>query len=56
MLTTPYMHDRSIATIEDAIRIMHELQVGKEISDTDTKSIVSFLNNLTREYKRKLLQ
>ena len=56
MLTTPYMHDGSITTIEDAIRIMHELQVGKEISDTDTKSIVSFLNNLTREYKRKLLQ
>ena len=56
MLTPPYMHDGSIATVEDAIRIMHQFQIGKNISDTDTKSLVAFLNTLTGEYKGELLQ
>ena len=56
MLTPPYMHDGSIATIEDAIRIMHQFQIGKNISDADTKSLVAFLNTLTGEYKGELLQ
>ena len=32
MLTYPYMHDGTVASVEDAIRIMHEFQVGKEIN------------------------
>lgn len=56
MLTPPYMHDGSIATVEDAIRIMHQFQIGKNISDADTKSLVAFLNTLTGEYKGELLQ
>ena len=56
MLTPPYMHDGSIATVEEAIRIMHEFQIGKEITDVETKSIVAFLNTLTGEYNGKLLQ
>ena len=38
------------------IRIMHQFQIGKNISDADTKSLVAFLNTLTGEYKGKLLQ
>lgn len=56
MLTPPYMHDGSIATVEDAIRIMHQFQIGKNISSDETKSIVAFLNTLTGEYNGKLLQ
>ena len=45
-----------VIPIEDAIRIMHQFQIGKNISDTDTKSLVAFLNTLTGEYKGELLQ
>lgn len=56
MLTPPYMHDGSITTIEDAIQVMHEFQIGKHISDAETAKIVAFLNTLTGEYDGKLLQ
>ena len=56
MLTAPYMHDGSITTIEDAIQVMHEFQIGRHISDTETAKIVAFLNTLTGEYDGKLLQ
>ena len=56
MLTTPYMHDGSITTIEDAIQVMHEFQIGKHISDAETAKIVAFLNTLTGEYNGQLLQ
>lgn len=56
MLTTPYMHDGSIKTIEDAIQIMHEFQIGRRISDAETAKIVAYLNTLTGEYNGKLLQ
>ena len=56
MLTTPYMHDGSITTIEDAIQVMHEFQIGKRISDAETAKIVAFLGTLTGEYNGELLQ
>ena len=56
MITPPYMHDGSVASVEDAIRIMHQFQIGKNISDMETAKIVSFLNSLTGEYNGQLLQ
>lgn len=56
MITPPYMHDGSVASVEDAIRIMHQFQIGKNISDVETAKIVSFLNTLTGEYNGQLLQ
>ena len=42
MLTYPYMHDGTVASVEDAIRIMHEFQIGKEINDVEVeKSLFS---------------
>ena len=43
MLTYPYMHDGTVASVEDAIRIMHEFQIGKEINDVEVEKIVVFL-------------
>lgn len=56
MLTPPYMHDGTIAKVEDAIQIMHEFQIGKHISDAETAKIVAFLHTLTGEYNGALLQ
>lgn len=56
MLTAPYMHDGTIKTVEDAIQVMHEFQIGRHISDAETAKIVAFLGTLTGEYNGSLLQ
>lgn len=45
-LTSPYFHDGSQATLEQAVRKMGWLQLGKELTDGETKSLVAFLGAL----------
>ena len=45
--TGPYYHDGEIGTLEDAVRQMAEYQLGKPLSDEQTKRIVEFLKVLT---------
>ena len=47
--TQPYYHDGSIATLNEAVKLMAKHQAGKELSDADTASIVAFLGALTGE-------
>lgn len=47
--TAPYFHDGSVATLEEAVKKMAFHQLGKDLSDEDTKSIVTFLGSLTGE-------
>ncbi|MDO4755725.1 MAG: cytochrome c peroxidase [Parabacteroides sp.] len=56
MLTPPYMHDGTVRTIEDAVRIMHQYQIGKDITEAEMQKMVAFLHTLTGEYNGKLLQ
>jgi cytochrome c peroxidase len=46
-LTAPYFHDGSISTLEDAVRIMAQLQLGMEMADEDVNDIVALLNSFT---------
>ena len=46
-MTPPYFHDGSAATLPQAVRIMAQLQLGKQLSDTQVSDIVSFLESLT---------
>ena len=47
MLTYPVHARRNlVASVEDAIRIMHEFQIGKEINDVEVEKIVVFLRTL----------
>lgn len=45
--TAPYFHNGSAATLEEAVRLMAQHQLGKDVSDGDVKSIVTFLKALT---------
>jgi cytochrome c peroxidase len=45
--TGPYFHDGSIATLDDAIRTMGLVQLGRALSVDDVRSIRSFLESLT---------
>lgn len=44
--TGPWLHDGSVATIEDMVRLMGKHQLGKELDDATTASIVTFLGAL----------
>lgn len=46
-LTAPYLHDGSARTLEDAIQIMAEYELGARLTDEDTRLIVAFLESLT---------
>jgi cytochrome c peroxidase len=48
-ITAPYFHDGSVAKLDDAVRIMADVQLGRKLSDAETKSIVEFLNSLSGE-------
>ena len=47
--TAPYFHDGSVERLDDAVRIMGELQLGAEISAEDVESVAAFLVSLTGE-------
>ena len=45
--TAPYFHDGSVATLEEAIKIMAEYQLGKELTDAQVSDIKAFLESTT---------
>lgn len=47
--TGPYFHDGSVATLEEAIRLMGEYQVEKPLTDREVKAIEAWLTTLTGE-------
>lgn len=46
-ITDPYFHDGKAATLEESVRTMADIQLGKELSDEETAKIVAFLKALT---------
>ncbi len=48
-MTAPYFHDGSAKTLDEAVRIMAEVQLNMKLSDKDVADIVAFLETLTGE-------
>lgn len=48
-LTAPYLHDGSVATLEEAVSIMFIYQLGRTADEPDLRRIVQFLGTLTGE-------
>ncbi len=46
-ITAPYFHTGSVPTLEEAVRVMAKVQLGKTLSQEDTSDIVEFLKSLT---------
>lgn len=46
-ITGPYFHDGKMATLDQAVKKMADMQLGKELSAAETSQIVAFLNSLT---------
>jgi len=49
VLTAPYLHDGSVATLEEAIHVMAEYQLGRDIKPPDVALIIRFLGTLPGE-------
>ncbi len=47
--TAPYLHDGSIVSLEEVVRIMAEYQLGKTLADEKVAAIVTWLDTLTGE-------
>ena len=54
-LTYPYMHDGTVTTLDESVRIMGSYLSGLPVSDNDRRLIVAFLRTLTGEYQGKPL-
>jgi len=54
-LTAPYFHNGAVKDLNEAIRVMAKLQLGKDLSANDVKSISSFLKSLTGEFPKQAL-
>ncbi len=48
--TAPYFHNGSVATLEEAVRLMAKTQLDKDLSVQQLTDIIAFLNTLTGEY------
>ena len=55
-MTAPYFHDGSARTLPEAVRRMAELQTGKKIPDSQIYSIIAWLNTLTGDLPKDLIQ
>jgi len=49
-LTAPYFHNGSVATLDEAVRVMATSQLDKTLSDAEAADIVAFLNGLSGEF------
>ncbi len=49
-LTAPYFHNGSVATLEQAIRVMAKTQLNQDLCDEEVSKITAFLNSLTGKF------
>lgn len=54
--TAPYLHDGSVKTLDEAVLLMGRHQLGKELSEADVRSIVTFLHSLTGPLPQEYIQ
>jgi cytochrome c peroxidase len=45
--TAPYLHDGSVATIEEMVRLMVRHQLGKSVTDAEIADLIAFFSTLT---------
>jgi cytochrome c peroxidase len=49
--TPPYFHDGSAATLEEAVHVMAEAQLGRDLPGTEVDPIAAFLRSLTGTFR-----
>jgi cytochrome c peroxidase len=54
-LTAPYFHNGSVSNLEQAVNVMAQVQLGKELSKEEVADLVAFLNSLTGEFPKQTM-
>ncbi|MCJ2065503.1 c-type cytochrome [Methylobacterium sp. J-088] len=54
-VTAPYFDDGGVATLPEAVRLMAQAQLGRELTPAQAASIVAFLGTLTGSYEGRPL-
>ncbi|MDB4941199.1 MAG: Cytochrome peroxidase [Labilithrix sp.] len=54
--TGPYLHDGSIDSLEETVKLMERHQVGKDLTDAQARSIVTFLGALEGDAPKDLVK
>ncbi|NNM51889.1 MAG: c-type cytochrome [Pseudomonadales bacterium] len=54
-LTAPYFHNGSVATLDEAVRVMAATQLNKTLSDAEVADIVAFLDSLTGVFPQQTM-
>lgn len=53
--TAPYLHNGSVKTLPEAVRVMAKTQLNRELSDAQVDDIVAFLTGLTGEFPQQVM-
>lgn len=54
-ITAPYFHNGSVATLDEAVRVMASIQLNQDLTDGQVADIVAFLDALTGEFPEQPL-
>lgn len=53
--TAPYLHNGSVKTIPEVVRLMAKVQLGKDLTEPQVADISAFLASLTGEFPREVM-
>ena len=54
-ITAPYFHNGSVATLDEAVRVMAKVQLNQDLTDGQVADIVAFLGALSGEFPQQQL-
>jgi len=54
-LTAPYFHNGAVPTLDEAVRVMAKIQLGKDLTDAQVTDIVAFLGSLTGKFPQQTM-
>jgi cytochrome c peroxidase len=54
-LTAPYFHNGAVATLDEAVRVMAQVQLKKTLNDQEVRDVVEFLHTLTGTFPAQTL-
>lgn len=55
VFTAPYMHNGSVKSLDEAVRVMASTQLNKELTPQQTRDIVAFLESLTGPFPDQMM-
>jgi cytochrome c peroxidase len=54
-ITAPYFHNGSVATLDEAVRVMGKTQLGQDLTPLETGDLVAFLDGLTGQFPEQTM-